>query len=234
MPQNKVVLNWSSGKDAALALHLLGDFTGYEVTQLLTTLNAEAGRVFMHGTREAILDAQAARIGLPLTKLKLPPSPDDSVYKEAMREALAQLSADGVSHAAFGDIFLEDLKAYREAQLDEAGLKGAFPLWKMDTRALIGLVEASGIEAVIVCVNASAMGKEFLGRKINRDLLNDLPDGVDPCGERGEYHTCVVNAPFFSSPIAYSFGETVFRQYAAAAGGEWDQGFYFLDVVPEV
>jgi uncharacterized protein (TIGR00290 family) len=151
-----------------------------------------------------------------------------------MRTHLAEFATRGIRHAAYGDIFLEDLKAYREAQLARAGFTAVFPLWKQDTAALIEQVESTGIEAIIVCVNAAVLGKEFLGRKIDRSLLQDLPAGVDPCGENGEYHTCVLNAPFFSSPIAYHTGEIVFRSYGAEGNtGNWDNGFYFLDVIPE-
>jgi len=233
MSQN-VVLNWSSGKDASLAFSMLQAQSEFHVTQLLTTINAEADRVFMHGTREALLDLQAERMGLPITKVKLPPSPDDQMYKETMSEHLSRLSAHGIRHAAYGDIFLEDLKAYREAQLAQAGFTAVFPLWKQDTSSLVELVESSGIEAIIVCVNGAALGKEFLGRKIDRKLLQDLPAGVDPCGENGEYHTCVLNAPFFSNPIPYRTGEMVFRTYdTQAKAATWDSGFYFLDVIPE-
>jgi uncharacterized protein (TIGR00290 family) len=232
MPQN-LVLNWSSGKDAALAYHLLRKDNSYNVKELLTTINSEADRVFMHGTREKLLDMQAQQMALPLTKIKLPPAPDDAVYKEPMRAAMKRLALNGICHAAYGDIFLEDLRIYREALLSDEGFTGVFPLWKKDTRDLVATVEHTGIDAIIVCVNARVLGKEFLGRKINSALLHDLPAGVDPCGENGEYHTCVVNAPFFKSPIRYTLGEMVFKAYDASPNASWDNGFYFLDVIPE-
>lgn len=219
-----VVLNWSSGKDAAMAfLELLRD-PRFEVRQLLTTVNAEADRVFMHGLRESVLERQAALMGMPLTKLKLPPAPTDSVYKEAMETALLELFQLGIRHAAYGDIFLEDLKAYRESQLATAGFEGVFPLWKRDTAQLVHEIEAAGIVPVIVCVDGSKLDASFLGRRVNAALLADLPANVDPCGENGEFHTCVVEAPFFTEKLRYTTGEIVHRSYGEAV-------FYFLDLM---
>ena len=226
-----VVMNWSSGKDAALALHLLRAMPEYAVTHLLTTINADAGRVFMHGIRAALLEAQAAAIGLPLIQVKLPPSPDDGLYRAAMAGALSALKNEGITTAAFGDIFLEDLKEYREAQLAGIGFTAVLPLWKMDSISLVKIIEDAGIEAVIVCVDAAKLDKEFLGRKINRQLLEDLPAGVDACGENGEFHTFVYNAPYFKEPLQIVTGETVHKQYAPSGEGAWNTGFYFLDVL---
>ncbi len=228
----KVVMNWSSGKDAALAFHLLRAQEGYRVSHLLTTLSGEYDRVFMHGVREELLDMQAERMKLPLIKVKLPASPDDGLYRQTMMETMTALKTDGVGAAAYGDIFLEDLKVYREQQLAQVGISGIFPLWQRDTRELVRMVEETGIEAIIVCVNEKYLGKEFLGRKIGAQLLNDLPAQADPCGERGEFHTFVYNAPFFSEPIAIHTGDVVHKTYKAPAGdsGEWDTGFYFMDV----
>lgn len=226
--KEKVVLNWSSGKDAAMAYRFLQDSKHYNVVQLLTTVNAEQDRVVMHGVREELLDAQAERMGIPLKKIKLPPSPDHDVYSSVMKENLNELKSSGIHTAAFGDIFLEDLKEYREKQLEQVGMKGIFPLWEMNTTRLVKLVEDVGIEAIIVCTNAELLGKEFLGRKLNRDLLDDLPDNVDPCGENGEFHTFVYNAPFFSNSIPVKMGEVVERTYKNEAG---DSGFYFLDLM---
>jgi uncharacterized protein (TIGR00290 family) len=227
----KVVMNWSSGKDAALAFHLLSGLEGYKVTHLLTTLSEEHERVFMHGVGEQLLEMQAERMSLPLLKVKLPASPDDNLYKDAMLKNLTALKAEGVSVAAYGDIFLEDLKVYREQQLSQVGMSALFPLWKKDTKELVRMVEDAGIEAILVCVNERVLGKEFLGRKIGRDLLTDLPAGVDSCGENGEFHTFVYNAPFFNSPIPIKTGEIVYKKYTPEGDGKgWDTGFYFLDV----
>ncbi len=225
------VLNWSSGKDAALAYHLLRN-SSYKVTQLLTTISGLNNRIVMHGVRECLLDVQADRMGLPLNKIYLPSRPDDTAYSKAMTDALSGFKEKHIHHAAFGDIFLEDLKQYREAQLAGVGFEAVFPLWGNDTHELVRQVEDAGIEAIIVCVNEKYLGKEFLGRRINRQLLEDLPANVDACGEHGEFHTFVCNAPYFSSPIEILNGEVVYKKYETAGAQTWDTGFYFLDIQP--
>lgn len=231
MTDVKVVMNWSSGKDAALAYHTLLCEGRYKVEKLLTTLSYEHDRVFMHGVREQLLDMQADRMGLPLLKVKPPASPDDALYRQAMHDTLSGLKEEGISVAAFGDIFLEDLKVYREQQLAGVGFTGLFPLWKKDTRELVRIIEQSRIEAVVVCVNEKYLGKEFLGKKVDSVFLDMLPSNVDPCGENGELHTFVYNSPFFSAPIPIVKGEIVHKTYKSPDGNSaWDTGFYFLDV----
>lgn len=228
---SKTVLNWSSGKDASLAYYYLLEDKSYDVTRLLTTVNDEQDRVVMHGVREQLLDAQADRLPVKLKKIRLPASPSDEIYKAAMLSALGSLKEEGITTAAFGDIFLDDLKLYREQQLATAGFDAIFPLWKRDTAELLRLVDSIGIEAVIVCVDGQKLGKEFLGRKVDAALLDDLPDGVDPCGENGEFHTYVSDAPFFSAPVPVKQGEIVHRTYKSP-DGSWDSSFYFLDLLP--
>lgn len=230
----KTVLNWSSGKDAAMALDLLQQNPAYTVTHLLTTINEEHNRIVMHGVREELLDMQAERIGLPLKKIYLPASPQDTIYKQAMTDALTELKQEGITTAAFGDIFLEDLKTYREQQLQTVGFNALFPLWKRNTREMVEMVEDSGIETIIICLNEKFLGKEFLGRKIDRSFLNDLPKNVDPCGENGEFHTFVYNAPYFSNAIPVERGEITYKQYTSANNDadKWNTGFYFLDIKP--
>lgn len=230
----KTVLNWSSGKDAAMALYLLQQNPAYTVTHLLTTINEEHSRIVMHGVREELLDMQAESIGLPLKKIHLPASPQDTIYKQAMADALAELKQEGITTAAFGDIFLEDLKTYREQQLQTVGFNALFPLWKRDTRQMVEMVEDSGIEAIIICLNEKFLGKDFLGRKIDPSFLNDLPANVDPCGENGEFHTFVYNAPYFNTAIPIERGEITYRQYSSADNDadKWNTGFYFLDIKP--
>lgn len=232
MGKIKTVLNWSSGKDAALAYHILNESERYEVVELLTTVSDEHDRVVMHGVREELLDAQAKAMNISHTKIKLPAAPDDATYKEAMHAALEKLKNKGIHTAAFGDIFLEDLKNYRVEQLATVGFDAVFPLWKKDTRELIDLIEQIGIEVILVCVNEKFLGKEFLGRKIGRELLNDMPANVDPCGEHGEFHTFVYNAPYFNSSIPVQKGEIVYKDYATAKNDtdKWNTGFYFLDL----
>lgn len=229
-----VVMNWSSGKDAAMAYRLLSTGGRYKVRHLLTTMSEEHNRVFMHGVSEQLLDMQAQRVGLPLRKVKLPASPDDGIYKAAMQQVLGEMKGNGITAAAFGDIFLEDLRAYREAQLAQVGMDAVFPLWGKSTSDLVCMAEDAGIEAMIVCVNERCLGPEFLGRRIDRALLADLPAGVDPCGENGEYHTLVINAPFFSSPIPVAAGATVYKKYTSPDGAGWDTGFYFLEVNADI
>jgi len=225
-------MNWSSGKDAALAYQTILQTGSYEVTHLLTTLSQEYDRVFMHGVRERLLDMQAQRMGLPLLKVKLPASPNDTLYRQAMLDTLTGLKDKGVAISAYGDIFLDDLRAYREQQLGQVGMTGLFPLWKKDTRELVKMITEAGIEAIVVCVSEKYLGKEFLGRKVDEAFLSDLPVNVDPCGENGEFHTFVYNAPFFSSPISVVPGEVVHKTYKPQNGddGNWDTGFYFLDL----
>jgi Predicted ATPases of PP-loop superfamily len=230
--KQKTVLNWSSGKDAAMAYSLLQHSPSHIVTQLLTTVSSEHERIVMHGVREELLDAQAERIGLPLKKIYLPASRNDNLYKQAMADALSEMQAQGIHTAAYGDIFLEDLRIYREQQLHSIGMQALFPLWKKDTRAMIQLIEQLGIDAMLVCVNEKFLGKEFLGRKVNAQLLADLPANVDPCGENGEFHTFVYNTPYFSTPVPVVKGEISYHQYTPAANDkdQWNTGFYFLDL----
>lgn len=223
----KVVLNWSSGKDAALAYYHLLQSKEYDVVKLLTTVNHEHGRVVMHGVRELLLDAQSDRMSVPVKKIYLPPAPDDTTYKAAMQQALVELKNEGITVSAFGDIFLEDLRDYREQQLATVGMQALFPLWKKNTREMVGELEDTGIEAMIVCVNRKYLDESFLGRRVDRKLLEDLPPGIDPCGENGEFHTFVHNAPFFDSPITVRKGEVVYREYGE---GTLRSGLYFLDI----
>lgn len=227
--KTRTVLNWSSGKDAAMAFFELQRSPRYEVVQLLTTVNAEAERVVMHGVRAELAERQAAAMRLPLRKILLPAAPDDVVYRQAMQLAMDELKAGGVTASAFGDLFLEDLKQYREAQLAQVGMEAVFPLWKRATTALVHEIEDAGIRAMIVCVNEKYLGKEFLGMEIGRSFLDRLPPGVDPCGENGEFHTLVTDAPFFAAPLPVITGEVVHKKYAPSGEGAWDTGFYFLD-----
>lgn len=225
------VLNWSSGKDAALALHYLLQDNGHNVAGLLTTLSDTYGRVSMHGTQETILDMQADSIGLPLQKIRLPENAGMDTYNDLMAEAVTALKARGAGTMAFGDIFLEDLRQYRESQLAKAGMGAVFPLWKKDTVSLVQEVEDTGIKAMIVCVNDRFLGKEFLGKFIGRELLKTLPGNVDPCGEHGEFHTLVIDAPYFKEALPVRQGTVVYKKYEDGEG-KWDSGFYYLDVLP--
>jgi uncharacterized protein (TIGR00290 family) len=232
MERIKTVLNWSSGKDAALAYYLLQQSEEYEVVQLLTTVNHDHDRVMMHGLHETMLDAQVAMMGIDVKKVKLPASPNDEIYKNAMLQALDELKQEGITTAAFGDIFLEDLRHYREHQLEQAGFDAIFPVWQKCQIGMVHTMKEIGLEAVVVCVNEKYLGKEFLGRKVDPDFLQDLPDNVNPCGEHGEFHTYVYNAPYFKAPVKYKQGEIVYKRYDEEnVGTNWDKGFYFLDLI---
>lgn len=209
----KTYFNWSSGKDSALALYKILQDSEYSVDLLLTTINKDFGRVSMHGLREELLDAQAQSIGIPLQKIAFPAQVTMDDYSNRMKVSMSSLAEQGYRHAVFGDIFLEDLKAYRDAQLARVGVKGVYPLWKQDTRNLMQEFLDLGFKAITVCVNAKLLGEEFVGRVIDKEFLEDLPKNVDVCGENGEFHTFVFDGPIFSKPIDFSIGEKVLRSY---------------------
>lgn len=240
------LLNWSGGKDSALALYHALRNPALRVTTLLTSVNAHYGRVSMHGVRVELLEAQARRIGLPLTKLELPEMPSMAEYEHRMRATLAPLQAQGVQHSVFGDIYLEDLRLYREQQLAQVGMQAVFPLWQRPTAALLQEYLNLGFRAVVVCVNEKYLDSSFCGRLLDEEFLRDLPPGVDACGENGEYHSFVFDAPYFSSPIPFQRGEVVRRTYQApassttACAGSADapadspfaSGFWYCDLLP--
>lgn len=226
-----IVHSWSSGKDAALALHyLLQPDSGYRVKELLTTVSSQYNRIVMHGTPASILDKQAAAIGLPIHKIELQPSATDEMYKNTMHAAMKAYKAQGINHISFGDLFLEDLKAYRENQLAAVEMKAIFPLWKTNTTTVVQQLDHLGFEAIIVCIDAQKLDKCFLGRKVDSNFLNDLPKDVDPAGENGEFHTLVINAPYFKHKIEVNPGEIVYKTFPPIAAGQPESGFYYMDV----
>jgi uncharacterized protein (TIGR00290 family) len=193
----KTYFNWSSGKDSALALHYLLEQGHYEIDRLLTTVNAHYNRVSMHGLPRKVLEAQAAAVGIPLDILEVPEKPSMEQYNELMRTTVTQLRSEGYTHTGFGDIFLEDLKQYREEMLNPYGLTTLFPLWKKDTKQLMEEFLGLGFRAVIICINNSKLDASFLGQELSQELLNKFPSDVDPCGENGEYHTFCFDGPIF-------------------------------------
>jgi uncharacterized protein (TIGR00290 family) len=234
------LMSWSGGKDSALALyHTLHD-PRYQVAHLLTNVNAHYQRVSMHGVRVELLEAQAQRIGLPLTQLQLPEMPSMADYDAALLATLAGLQQQGVSHAVYGDIFLEDLRAYREHQLARVPLQGVFPLWRRGSTELLHEFWDLGFQAIVVCVNDRHLDASFCGRLLDCNFVRDLPPGVDPCGENGEYHSFVFDAPYFSHPIDVVRGELVRRTYQPPAGNEGGRGaddpfaagFWYCDLLP--
>ncbi|AHM59050.1 PP-loop superfamily ATP-utilizing enzyme [Flammeovirgaceae bacterium 311] len=237
------ILNWSGGKDSALALyHSLKD-PQYAVGRLLTSINSTYARVTMHGVREVLLEQQARNIGLPLQKLMLPEQPGMEEYNRLMSETMEGLKSEGFTHSIFGDIFLEDLKKYREEQLAQKGFSAYFPLWKRDTTDLLHEFLDLGFKTILVCTKADVLDESFAGRHIDRDFLKDLsglPAYVDPCGENGEFHTFVFDGPIFNKPVDFTVGEKVYREYRSPkeAGDDADapaqapMGFWFCDLLP--
>jgi uncharacterized protein (TIGR00290 family) len=217
----RVLLSWSSGKDSAWALHVLRGQADVEVVGLLTTFNEAAGRVAMHAVRRELVEAQAAAAGLPLWPVELPWPCANAAYEERMAVAIARARERGVSHLAFGDLFLEDVRDYRVRQLAGTGVEPLFPLWGSDTAELARRMLAAGLRAVLTCVDPRQLPAAFVGRPFDAALLDELPAGVDPCGERGEFHTFCHACPAFAHEVAVRVGETVCRD-----------GFWFADVVP--
>lgn len=214
----KAIFNWSTGKDSALALHTILQEDRYEVAWLLTTVNEEHDRVSMHGVRRDLLEAQAESLGIPLVQVRLPNAPTMEAYEQAIRETLLHLRNEGATVSIFGDIFLEDLRLYREQRLAELELEGVFPLWRQPTDALAQRVIALGFKAITTCVNERYLDRHFVGRLLDQEFLRDLPAGVDPCGENGEFHTFTYEGPIFRTPIAVLAGDVVYRRYADPAG----------------
>jgi uncharacterized protein (TIGR00290 family) len=214
-------MSWSSGKDSALALHVARTKLHIDVVALLTTLNEEADRVAMHAVRRQLLETQAARLSTELVTVDLPSPCPNEVYAERMAQAVARAQAEGVTEMVFGDLYLEDIRAYREEMLAGTGIKPVFPLWQRPTAELARDMIDGGVRAYITCVDPRVMPREFAGRAFDESFLADLPDHVDPCGENGEFHSFVWDAPGFTSPIRVVTGEVVERD-----------GFVFADVVP--
>lgn len=221
MTRPRAWMSWSSGKDSALALHETLAAGDVEVVGLLTTVNSTADRVAMHAVRRTLLEQQAAALGLPLHVVDLPwPCPNE-VYEERMAAALRAAQSDGVTHVVFGDLFLEDIRAYREQALEGTGITPLFPLWGRPTEALADHMVATGIRAFLTCVDPRQAPRELAGRPFDAALLAALPSTVDPCGENGEFHTFVWSSPGFAAPIPVRVGEVVERD-----------GFVFADLLP--
>lgn len=217
--RKKVWLSWSSGKDSAWTLHVLRERQDVEVVALLTTLNEQFDRVAMHSTRRELLEAQARAAGLPLVVVPLPWPCNNEQYEAAMSGACARAVAEGVEAMAFGDLFLEDVRRYRVEKLAGTGLEPLFPIWGLDTHALAREMVAAGVKTRLVCVDPRKLGREFAGRDLDEATLAELPEGVDPCGENGEFHSFVYGGPMFAEEIEVESGEVVERD-----------GFVFADV----
>jgi uncharacterized protein (TIGR00290 family) len=220
-PVRRTLLSWSSGKDSTWSLHLLRQDSDVEVAALLTTFNAEAGRVAMHAVRRELVEAQAERCGLPLWAVDLPWPCPNAEYEARMRDACRHAVTDGITTVAFGDLFLEDIRAYRERQLEGTGLHPVFPVWRIPTHQLARQLLEAGVRAKITCVDPSKLDASFAGREYDAAFLNELPPAVDPCGENGEFHTFVYDSPDFSAPVPVRPGTTMERD-----------GFVFADLIP--
>ncbi len=223
MPQKKrVVLSWSSGKDSAWALHLLRQTQEFEIVALVTTFNRSADRVAMHAVRRTLVEAQAQRAGLPLWTIDLPWPCSNVIYEELMSGVLRRAAAERVTAIAFGDLFLEDIRQYRERQLRGTDVEPLFPLWHLPTDELAREMIGAGVKCLITCVDPAKLDRAFAGREFDMDFLAQLPPAVDPCGENGEFHTFVYDSPVFSRPLANKIGVIVERD-----------GFVFADALQD-
>lgn len=207
----KTVISWSSGKDCAFALHRLLNDPDHDVVGLLTTLDGATSEVAMHRTPEAVLDAQAAAIGLPLTKIAIPWPCSNDAYEAIMGEAVARLVSDGVEQIAFGDLFLADIRKYREQKLAGTGLAPMFPLWGRDTSELAAEMMSAGLAATVVTVDTRRLDQSMVGKHYDRSFIAALPPGVDPCGENGEFHTCVTAGPMFREALSVTASGVMVR-----------------------
>lgn len=238
----KAYINWSSGKDAAFALYKIQKEKKFKVEKLVSTVNSEVGRVSMHGLRTELLIMQAESLQIPLQIISLNGNVSMQTYNAIMKAEVSKLIDEGFTHSIFGDIFLEDLKQYREKQLAEVGLKADFPLWGKNTRELMEEFIAEGFKAITVCVNSRLLDKSFCGRIIDERFISDLPENVDPCGENGEFHSFVFDGPNFKNPVNFEIGELVEKQFSPGKDEKddcftdkiksWDTGFWYCDLIP--
>ncbi len=222
MSPPRAFVSWSSGKDSAFALYMARKSSLAEIVGVLTTINEVVNRVAMHGVRNELLDRQVAALGLPSIKVPLPYPCPNEIYERRMAVAIEAIKAQGVRHVVFGDLFLEDVRAYRDARLATADMIGLYPLWQRNTKSLAHDMIKSGVVAHLVCIDPKKLERKFAGRRFDEDLLTALPADCDPCGENGEFHTVVSAGPMFSAPIPISIGEVVERD-----------GFVFADAIPE-
>ncbi len=236
-PNQRSIFNWSGGKDSALALYHCLQNPDLDIRYLVTTVNDATDRISMHGVRTALLIQQAESIGIPLYQIRLPEMPDMDTYDRTMREHLECFREEGITHSIFGDIFLEDLRAYRDERLAEVGMKGIYPLWQRDSQELLNEFFELGFGTVIVCAKESL--EEIAGEEVTPALIRSFPKDVDVCGENGEFHTFAFKGPIFSKEIKYKIGEKVFKEYKSpvvADNGEAENkvsGFWYCDLLPE-
>lgn len=222
--KEKVVFTWSGGKDSTMALYELLKTDSYDVVSLMTTVAQGYDRISMHGVRIGLLEQQAVSIGIPVDKIYISQASSNEEYESKMKDRLAHYRQQGINTVIFGDIFLEDLRKYREENLAKAGMKALFPLWKRNTAELAGAFIGLGFKSVITCVDTKVLDKKFSGRDYDRQFLSDLPSGIDPCGENGEFHSFAYGGPLFQKEIPFSRGECVLR----------DNRFFYCDLIPSI
>ena len=231
MQKHKTYFNWSSGKDSSFALFLILKNAEYHLDLLVTTINSHFNRVSMHGLRRNVLEAQAKAINLPLKTIELPEMPSTEDYEAIMLKATNSLVEANYTHCVFGDIFLEDLRTYRDNNLKPFNITPIYPLWKMDTKALITQFINLGFKAVVVCAKAEFFNEDFVGQVLTHQLIKDFPEEVDVCGENGEFHTFCFDGPIFSSEVNYRLGEKTYREYDTPNTNNGKSGFWFCDVL---
>ena len=238
MVQTKCIFNWSGGKDSAVALYHCLKNPGLDIRYLVTTVNDAVDRISMHGVRTELLIKQAESISIPLYQIRLPEMPDMETYDNTMRQHLEFFRGEGITHSIFGDIFLEDLKKYRDDRLAEVGMTGIYPLWKRDSQALMDEFLSLGFGTVIACVQERL--ERIVGKEITPELIQALPDDVDVCGENGEFHTFAFKGPIFKNEIKYKTGEKVFKEYkppenadssCISADPQKRSGFWYCDLL---
>jgi uncharacterized protein (TIGR00290 family) len=236
MNKTKAIFCWSGGKDSAYCLHKVLHEGNYDVKYLLTTLNGDFDRISMHGVREELLDKQAESIGIPPLKVFVYEG-SNAEYEKQMEAALLKAKAEGIEHVIFGDIFLEDLRTYRENNLAKVGMKGLFPLWKIDTTFLIKDFFKQNFRTVICCTNDGYLEEDFVGKEIDENFIEQLPANVDPCGENGEFHTFCYAGPIFKKEISFEIGEKIYKQLeiktdCTLPSNIITKGFWFCDLLP--
>ncbi len=217
------VSSWSGGKDSAIVLYELQKTNGYEISALLTTITEDYDRISMHGVRSVLLEQKAESLGLPVEKIYIEKNESNEEYEAKMKDKLMQYQSRGVLSIVFGDIFLEDVRKYREEKLSKLGIKGIFPIWKRDTTELAHTFIDLGFKAVITCVDSNVLDKKFVGRAFDEQFLSELPSTIDPCGENGEFHSYVYDGPIFRKRILYKKGKVVLRE----------NRFYYCDLMPD-
>jgi len=238
--RSKAIFCWSGGKDSAYCLYKIIEEGQFEVKYLLTTINNNFRRISIHGIREELLDVQVKSVGIPLLKVALDDGTNEE-YESKMKSALLKAKSEGIYKVIFGDIFLEDIRAYREKNLEKVGMKGIFPLWKKNTTGLLNDFIHRKFRTVICCTNDAWLGEEWLGREIDRSFLEQLPSAVDPCGENGEYHTFCYDGPLFKNAINYIPGEKVYKPLEIKTDNQnaspvkpKTRGFWFYDLMLKV